>query len=182
MGKRLYRSRQEKVLAGICGGLGEYFEVDPTIMRLALVLLAFVTSGLAIPAYLLGWIIIPREPLPGVVQPASAQQAPRAAENEQLEPKREKSAFMRILPGALLVLFGLIALGNHLWWWRWSHLVPIALIFLGLYLILRNWDNSRSDEPSNARTDTGDKPANDHNVSQGSGNGGATLTHDGGES
>ena len=168
MGKRLYRSRQEKVLAGICGGFGEYFEVDPTIMRLALILLVFASGGAVILAYLLGWIIIPREPLPEIVRPTTSQPPPQATP-APAGPARERSAFIRALPGIMLALFGLIALGNHLWWWRWSHLMPIALIFLGVYMILRNWDDSRAEHvPADA---TG-KPANGHSVSHETGAGG----------
>lgn len=63
MKKRLYRSMKEKRIAGICGGLGEYLETDPTLIRLIFVLLLFVT-GFApmIVTYLIGWIIIPINP------------------------------------------------------------------------------------------------------------------------
>jgi phage shock protein C len=63
MKKRLYRSKKEKRIAGICGGLGEYLETDPTLIRLIFVLLFFVT-GFApmIITYLIGWIIIPLNP------------------------------------------------------------------------------------------------------------------------
>jgi phage shock protein C len=59
--KKLYRSTQDKKVAGICGGLGEYFEVDSNIIRI-LMILFFVFSGLlGIVFYLLGWVIIPEE-------------------------------------------------------------------------------------------------------------------------
>lgn len=57
--KRLYRSRENRMLAGICGGLGEYFEVDPTFVRLLWVLAAFVAGG-GILAYLIAWVVIPK--------------------------------------------------------------------------------------------------------------------------
>ena len=41
MQKRIYRSRKEEMIAGVCGGLGEYFDIDPVIMRLIFVLLIF---------------------------------------------------------------------------------------------------------------------------------------------
>jgi len=60
MKKRLYRSKKDRKIAGICGGLGEYFDADPTLMRLIFVLLFFVTGGAPmIITYLVGWIIIP---------------------------------------------------------------------------------------------------------------------------
>ncbi|NLC51287.1 MAG: PspC domain-containing protein, partial [Firmicutes bacterium] len=60
--KRIYRSVNDKKLAGICGGLGEMFNVDPTIIRLALVFLAIITGGAPmIITYIVGWIIIPTD-------------------------------------------------------------------------------------------------------------------------
>lgn len=61
--KRLYRSRRDRKIAGICGGLGEYLELDPTLIRLILVFLAFITGIFpAVLAYLISWIIIPLKP------------------------------------------------------------------------------------------------------------------------
>jgi phage shock protein C len=58
--QRLTRSAQDRVLAGVAGGLGEHFNVDPTIIRLAWVLAAFVTGPVAILVYLACWLIMPR--------------------------------------------------------------------------------------------------------------------------
>ena len=58
--KKLYRSSENRKIAGICGGLGDYFSVDPTLIRLAFVFLALLTAVIPmIVAYLIGWIIIP---------------------------------------------------------------------------------------------------------------------------
>lgn len=61
MPKRLYRSRDDKMLAGICGGLGEYLEVDPTIVRLVTVVVSLML-GIPILGYLIAWFVIPQEP------------------------------------------------------------------------------------------------------------------------
>lgn len=60
--KRLYRSRQDRKIAGVCGGLADYFEIDPTWMRL-LFLLLFVFGGSSFLVYLIMWIVMPLEPL-----------------------------------------------------------------------------------------------------------------------
>ena len=58
--KRLYRSEKNKMVAGICGGLGEMFNIDPTLVRLAFVFLCLATALFPILiAYIMGWIIIP---------------------------------------------------------------------------------------------------------------------------
>ncbi|KMZ52486.1 MULTISPECIES: PspC domain-containing protein [Lachnospiraceae] len=58
--KRLYRSRQSRMICGVCGGIAEYFNVDPTLIRLGLVLLA--CTGTGILAYFIAAIIIPDQP------------------------------------------------------------------------------------------------------------------------
>ncbi len=61
MKKRLYRSRRDVMIAGVCGGIAEYFDVDPTIVRLiAVVLVLGWGSGLL--AYLIAVFIIPKNP------------------------------------------------------------------------------------------------------------------------
>ncbi|MFW6021921.1 MAG: PspC domain-containing protein [Halanaerobiaceae bacterium] len=58
MSKRLYRSKEQRIIAGVCGGIAEYFNTDPTIVRLAWVLFA-VAFGSGILAYIIAWIVIP---------------------------------------------------------------------------------------------------------------------------
>ena len=62
MMKRVYRSRHDKIIAGVCGGLGNYFGVDPVLIRLGCVLSTFL-GGAGLVAYIVAWIIIPKEPL-----------------------------------------------------------------------------------------------------------------------
>ncbi|NLJ60124.1 MAG: PspC domain-containing protein [Firmicutes bacterium] len=59
--KRLYRSRYEKKLGGVCAGLAKYFEIDVSLVRLLWILLA-VVYGSGILAYIIAWVIIPEEP------------------------------------------------------------------------------------------------------------------------
>lgn len=60
--KRLYRSRRERMIAGVCGGIGEYFNVDPTLIRLGWVILLVMSGGLGLFGYLVAWVIIPERP------------------------------------------------------------------------------------------------------------------------
>ena len=59
--KKLYRSRTERWFAGVCGGLGNYFGVDPTLVRVIFVILSL-TFGSGFLIYLVLWLIIPNEP------------------------------------------------------------------------------------------------------------------------
>lgn len=61
MEKRIYRSRRDRMLGGVCGGLGEYLNMDPTIVRLLTVLL-MTLGGLSFWVYIIALIIIPNEP------------------------------------------------------------------------------------------------------------------------
>ena len=58
--KKLYRSSTNKMVAGVCGGIGEYFNVDPTLVRLGFVALSFLAGG-GLLVYILATIIIPKE-------------------------------------------------------------------------------------------------------------------------
>ncbi len=60
--KKLYRSRTEKMIAGICGGLGQYTGVDPTVVRLLFAILALFTAGTGVLLYIVMMIIVPLEP------------------------------------------------------------------------------------------------------------------------
>ena len=60
--KRLYKSNQEKMLDGVCGGIAEYFDLDPTVIRLAWVVFCAM-GGCGILAYIIAAIVIPRNPV-----------------------------------------------------------------------------------------------------------------------
>jgi phage shock protein C len=61
--KRLYRSRDDRMISGVCAGLGEYLGIDPTVVRL-LFLLGLFAGGSTVPIYIVMMIIVPEEPLP----------------------------------------------------------------------------------------------------------------------
>ncbi len=61
MDKRLYRSKTERKIAGVCAGMGEYFDIDPVLIRLIMVLLVF-AYGIGPLIYIISWIIIPEKP------------------------------------------------------------------------------------------------------------------------
>lgn len=59
--KRIYRSKKNKIIAGVCSGIAEYFNIDPTIVRIIFILLIF-GQGAGILIYIICWFIIPEEP------------------------------------------------------------------------------------------------------------------------
>lgn len=74
--KKLYRSANDRMISGVCGGIGEYFDIDPTIIRLIAAALLICSVGTAVLVYFLMWIIIPEEPdftEPIDVKPSSSE-------------------------------------------------------------------------------------------------------------
>lgn len=60
MAKRLFRSATDVKIAGVCAGVADYFEVDPTMVRLAWVIF-FLAGGSGLLAYIIAWIVVPQE-------------------------------------------------------------------------------------------------------------------------
>ena len=58
--KRLYRNKKDSKIAGVCSGIGDYFEIDPVIVRL-IFLGALFLGGAGLPVYLIAWFIVPKE-------------------------------------------------------------------------------------------------------------------------
>lgn len=59
--RRLYRNKKEKMVGGVCAGLGDFLDVDPTIIRLTWAILTILSVGVGLIAYLVAWAIIPEE-------------------------------------------------------------------------------------------------------------------------
>ena len=59
--KRIYRSKHDRVLGGVCSGLGNYFNIDPVLVRV-LWAVSFFVGGVGLLGYIIAWIIIPEEP------------------------------------------------------------------------------------------------------------------------
>jgi len=58
--KRLYRSDTDKMIAGVCGGIAEYFTLDPTLVRIGYIVLSVFTVFSGVLGYLILWIVVPK--------------------------------------------------------------------------------------------------------------------------
>lgn len=149
--KRLYRSRKDRILGGVCGGLGEYFGIDPVWVRVIFVLLAF-AQGIGIILYLILWVIVPQAPLTleGVeveveTEPPPEERLRQAAKEmgekmeEATQALRKKSKGGNIFLGVALIVLGILFLlqNLHIWWVDFGVLWPVLLIALGVYLLLK---------------------------------------------
>lgn len=146
--KKLYRSRTDKMIAGVCGGLGEYFELDPIIFR-GIFLVLLMPGGFGLLLYLLLAILVPKKPrAEGELAAEDEEDKDFALEikdraEELAREVRGRSGWLkspRNLLGLLLVVLGFFVLLNQLFpqsWLRWNFLWPVVLIVIGLMILMK---------------------------------------------
>jgi phage shock protein C len=144
--KRLYRSRKNRMLGGVCGGIAEYFNIDPVIVRLIVVALFFV-GGSALLAYVIALIVIPYEPF-DMAAGVSKEAAPAAAAAPVQAPQGASDAVPLFL-GIALIIIGVVFLLHNMPifdpFYGWArHFVrhffwPSLLIVFGIFIIARGW-------------------------------------------
>ena len=131
MRPRLYRSRTDYWIAGVCGGLGRYFGVDSNPIRLGFVVLA-AWNGLGVLLYLVTVLIVPEEPIEQIADPGAVPPTPGRA------PVSHEGRRMRML-GWLLILGGAYLFLRNLHLFIpivQDQVFPIVLILGGLVLLL----------------------------------------------
>ncbi len=135
------------MIGGVCGGLAEYLEVDPTIVRLGFVLLGL-WSGIGIAAYLILWIIVPysgtgETSTSEIIREGAEEIRDRAREvAESIGPavRQSQGSAANVVIGILLIGLGVVFLARTLGisWLRWLNvgtLIPIVLIIVGILLL-----------------------------------------------
>lgn len=153
MSTRLYRSRKDHMVAGVCGGLGEYLGIDSTLVRLFFVLLALPGAGIGFALYLILWVILPYAGEgniagAGTVMNGSGEIAGRArAMGDDLRNITPNSQAGMIVGIALVVLGGLYLLDQlhlpFLFWLRPGVLWPVLLIIAGAALVWRRLQENK---------------------------------------
>lgn len=145
MNKKLYRSRKEKMIGGVAGGLAEYFEIDPTLVRIIFIVSLFL-GGSGILAYIILWILVPQEPY---VMSSTETKEKAEPENQNVKDDTQYNAAYeehrqrrRSVLGAILIIFGIMFLANNLiprfdfgdYW-------PLILIVLGVVVLINSRQN-----------------------------------------
>jgi len=153
MERRLCRSQTDRMIWGVCGGLAKYFDIDPTIVRVIMVLLIF-ANGLGFLAYIILAIVVPvegsksdiREVVAGEdsgdiktipEEPGNNQQSTlsgRPGETNQAAIDNRNRYFL----GFVLIIVGIFFLLGNLggfWWWSWWFMWPLVIIAIGLLII-----------------------------------------------
>lgn len=150
MAKRLYRSYTDKMIGGVCGGLGEYFDIDPVIIRILFVV-AVIFGGGGILAYIILWIVIPQKPY---TVPKFDNESDAKIESETEPEVKSENTFREFvvqkrninkntLGGIILILLGLLFLiDNFIPHIRFRDLWPIILIVIGISIILKARNNN----------------------------------------
>lgn len=135
---RLYRSRTDKVIGGVSGGLADYINIDPVVVRILFVLLA-VFGGSGVLVYIILWIVIPEQPIGYRVFEEKKSDGSETVVDVDIESNPEnsiKKTNTSLVAGILLIVFGLALLLSHLipaynlleWW-------PLLLILAGVLLL-----------------------------------------------
>ena len=125
---KLYRSRNDRVVAGVCGGLGAYLGVDALVLRIAAVIFGVMSAGAAVVAYIVAVVLLPEG------------DPPAASDQVRVTIDRDRG---RLIAGSLLVGLGVLwVVGTVLPRFMQMRIVgPLALIGLGVLLLARTNHN-----------------------------------------
>jgi len=154
--KKLYRSSDDRILAGVAGGMGRYFNVDPLFIRLIFVLLALV-HGLGVLLYVIFIFIIPKKGGKSIDAETAGKKLKELAQDAEEKTKevaekieKQGKSWMqdrRRVIGLVILLVGLLALLNEVVsvsWFRWDIFWRVALIVVGFYLLIKT---DKKDKP-----------------------------------
>ena len=131
--RRLERSRANRVIAGVCGGLGEYLDIDATFVRVAMVALAFV-GGIGILVYIVLLVLMPlpgENPVIGPAATVATSVPPVPADPAAIERRRNVAGLFLVALGAVFLL-GNLGLFRGL---DWKYIWPLVVIALGVLLL-----------------------------------------------
>lgn len=141
MSERLYRSREDRMLAGVAGGLAEMWDADPSLVRIVWALLVVVSGGIALLVYIVMAIVVPEgdavDALPTPAAAVDGREARRAARSARRAARREHSSTAGIAIGGLLIVVGgmfflkelLPAFDLDVFW-------PLILVGLGIFVLV----------------------------------------------
>lgn len=146
MENRLYRSKTDVILGGVCSGLGKYLHIDPTLVRLFFIIITL-AGGVGVLAYIILWVVVPEETVaqtgsPEVLTNEALKNRAGEMRDEFVDAVRKPNPNAIKLIGIGLVLYGgfLILKQLHLPWLNWisSGVVwAIVLIAAGVLMVLR---------------------------------------------
>jgi phage shock protein PspC (stress-responsive transcriptional regulator) len=144
--KKLYRNNEDSIIAGVCGGLADYFEVDVTLIRVIFVLL-LIGGGSGFLIYLVLWLITPLKneeetdfkEEAGELLEKTAKKTKTMAKEIKKEVKVSKHRSGGVF-GLILMFLGVLILIDKIVpvYIRWDYVWPIILVVIGAYLVFRD--------------------------------------------
>ena len=140
MQKRLYRSRKEKMFAGIAGGMAEYFELDPVLVRIAFVLVAML-HGAGLIAYIICIFVIPKEP-----ETFETNFEQTVADTAPVEPEKSHSGKRSKLGIVLVVIGSVLLLANFVPFIGCANVLPLLLLIAGIGLLISSSKGGKNNE------------------------------------
>ena len=138
--KKFYRSRTDRVIWGVCGGLGEYFKVDPTLIRILFVLLSF-GSGVGIILYIILALISPNNPKDKMEGSEKVKELAKelgiSAKKISNEISQKNNHHVRNVLGLAVLTIGIAMLLKPIFhfYLNWEVVLPFLVILLGFYLL-----------------------------------------------
>ena len=143
--KRLERSRTNRVIAGVCGGLADYFKIDIALMRVLFVV-ATICGSFGFWMYVILWIVVPEENIlgPGSSNQQSYGDTIDITPNDEKDDKKSVNGAM--IASLILIFIGLVALIDNFtpiaWVWK---LWPVPLIIIGVVLLINSTKNNSNE-------------------------------------
>ncbi len=156
--KKLYRTRTPRVFAGVCGGLGEYFDIDPVLIRILFVALAFLGGG-GVLIYIILWIVLPEKRMdfgkPGNAfysqtnpneEPANPQMQETSVDSkpdwEAAEPQNKTSKNKGSLIGGMILITigGIFLVQRFIPQVSFRTFWPLLLVVIGVILLLNSFN------------------------------------------
>lgn len=129
---KLTRLKNDRVLFGVCSGIGEYFGFKPTLVRLVWIGLTIVSYGAAIIAYIIACILMP------VQDEGQVQENKEVIEVNELEKQKKEKDVQKVktLFGIVLVSLGtFMILRQFVSWISFKHIIPLSFILIGIFVL-----------------------------------------------
>lgn len=133
--RRLYRSRTDTVIGGVAAGLATYLNTDPALVRVGWVVLALVTNGVGLLAYLVCWVAIPEEPKVAAEPAVGLDGEPMAVAEPAPVERREGRAGVVVGVG-LMLLGAWFLVRRYLPPIDWGLVWPVVLIGIGALILI----------------------------------------------
>ena len=136
MKKRLFRSNNDKMVSGVCAGIGEYFDLDPSLIRLAFALITFATGGGGVLAYIIAAMVVPEMPV-GYEYGTDDDQDVYDEDGNPVSGKFTQKKTKQLVGIVLLAFGGLLLFDNLFLWFDKGVVWAIVIIGVGGYMLLR---------------------------------------------